>query len=351
MSKNLEIHGLRGLLAFALFAFHVAHSGLPRSEAVWSLSLDWWLHSMRHGVEVFFAISGFVILRSFKGPDQVGAFFVNRISRIYPVLWVTVLTIVALLPFSSRHDDITLTAPEVVANMLALVPVLPGRVIHPASWSISYEFAFYALFVLYAIVHRVKGHAWALGTVLVVAAFAIGHHTRALAFLTGLWFAAHPPGQGWRRVPLSPAAWFIGALASLHLAHGHFEMWDALHPADSPEHPELALGLYLLGHALLALGFAKTLMGQGGFCHFLRWPAVQWLGTISYSFYLWQTIVMAITKAAMHKLGLVELAGTWSQLLFFVLALPPTLLVSHWSQVCLEARVTALIRRRWMQAA
>lgn len=347
MSKNIEIHGLRGLLAFALFVFHVAHSGLPRATGVGWDVFDWLLHAMRYGVEIFFAISGFVILRSFKGADQVGSFFINRISRIYPVLWVTVLTIVALLPFSSTHD-LQVSAPEIVANLLALVPVLPGTVIHPASWSISYEFAFYAMFVLYALVQRGAGHRVALGVVAVVAACAMSQHTRAVAFLAGLWFALHPPGANWGKVPLSPGVLLLAAMAALHMAYERFDMWDALHPSRSPDQFVPALVFYAVGHGLLLMGFAKTLRGEGGFCWLLRHPAMQWLGTISYSFYLWQTIVMAIAKAALYKLGLVEWAGPWSQLLFFVVALPPTLLVSRWSQLGLEARATELIRRKWL---
>lgn len=350
MSKNLEIHGLRGLLAFALFVFHVAHSGLPRAVGAGWDALDWLLLALRYGVEIFFAISGFVILRSFKGSNQIGSFFVNRVSRIYPVLWVTVLCIVALLPFSSTHD-LQVAPAEVVANMLALVPVLPGVVIHPASWSISYEFTFYGLFVLYALAERGVGRSVAIAIVTVVATCAVSQHTRALAFLAGLWFAMHPPGAFWRRVPVSPGLIFVGAMASLHLAYGSFDMWDALHPMQSPEQVMPAMAFYLIGHGLLFIGFAKTLQGDGFFCRVLRHPAVQWLGTISYSFYLWQTIVMAIVKAALHKLGVVEATGAWSQVIFFFVALPPTLLVSRWSQRFLEARATELIRRRWLAAS
>ena len=66
---------------------------------------------------------------------------------------------------------------------------------------------------------------------------------------------------------------------------------------------------------------------------------MQWLGTISYSFYLWHPIVMSIAKQALVRTGLAMAAGTGAQMLLFLLALPPSLAVAVASQRLIERRL------------
>jgi peptidoglycan/LPS O-acetylase OafA/YrhL len=72
---------------------------------------------------------------------------------------------------------------------------------------------------------------------------------------------------------------------------------------------------------------------------------LQFLGTISYSLYLWHPIVMAVVKHAMYVAHLPQKLGGLSQIAFFALILPPSLGLGWISQAILEKRVT-----RWLRA-
>ena len=63
MARSTTLHGLRGALAFALLLYHVANSGLSRHEGVFWDAIDHVLRSFEHGVELFFCISGVVIVQ------------------------------------------------------------------------------------------------------------------------------------------------------------------------------------------------------------------------------------------------------------------------------------------------
>jgi hypothetical protein len=55
---------------------------------------------------------------------------------------------------------------------------------------------------------------------------------------------------------------------------------------------------------------------------------------------------MAIVKAALIKLQIPELTGQWTQVFFAIASLPPTLLVSHYSQKLIEVKLT-----KWIQSS
>ena len=98
------------------------------------------------------------------------------------------------------------------------------------------------------------------------------------------------------------------------------------------------------GAATLSLNGIAS--GRGWFAaRFLQSRAMIWLGTVSYSLYLWHPVVLAIIKAAMREVGLPGMLGDWSQLVFFCIAAPISLLLAHLSQVWLERRLTERLRR------
>jgi peptidoglycan/LPS O-acetylase OafA/YrhL len=75
-------------------------------------------------------------------------------------------------------------------------------------------------------------------------------------------------------------------------------------------------------------------------------PPLRWLGTVSYSFYLWHPVVMATVKALMLKAGAPAMLGPWSQLVFGVVSLPGALVVALFSQRWLERDLTRWLRRQ-----
>jgi peptidoglycan/LPS O-acetylase OafA/YrhL len=86
---------------------------------------------------------------------------------------------------------------------------------------------------------------------------------------------------------------------------------------------------------------------SGPIYRLLTTPLFAWLGTISYSLYLWHPMILGVVKFAMYKLGIVALAHQAAPLVFFALAVPPALIVAHVSQRLLETRATNWLRARF----
>ena len=105
------------------------------------------------------------------------------------------------------------------------------------------------------------------------------------------------------------------------------------------------LPLAILAFIAATLAFAGTAGGQGALARLLLTRPMQYLGTVSYSLYLWHPIVMSGVKTAMLRTGLVAAAGHGAQAMFLVLALPPSLLIAHASQRILERRAGVWLRR------
>lgn len=347
MKRNDHIHGLRGALAFALFIFHVANSGLPTfNGGVFDL-MNHFLLALEYGVELFFGISGIVIVFAFKTSKSISDFLINRVTRIFPVLWVTVVLIAVLSQFDTKHH-LQLDAVTLLANLLALPPIFPFKIIHPAAWSISFEFAFYMMFVVYAILLKALQKKHALMVVATLAIILLFGHLRALCFVLGVLVAS----EGLPKLPSMltrySGLFVICALIGWALCYGAFKMpWSGFNEWPNQEKTIWALLSYACAALFAFIGLQGIYYGQGLFSRWLCHPFMQWLGTVSFSLYLWQTITMAAVKKGMYVLDMPQQVGEWSQIVFFLLAVVPTLAVSRVSQHYLEHRMTNWIRMRW----
>ena len=350
-SRNPFVHGLRGILAFAVVVFHVANSGLPTFHGRIADAANFVLLSLDHSVEIFFGISGIVIYHAFlksRGPLQ---FLSNRLTRIWPVLWFTVLVIASLSRLDARHQ-LEFGPATLAANLLALPPLVPMLLIHPAAWSISFEFAFYAMFILYAILRRALPPPVSLAIVASVSLVLLsqGQNVRGIGFLLGL-AVVYWPRSHWPVAILRHCGLFL--LSGMIVWHWVFLVADASKP--TPFFDVLvsrgdAASAFAAGAALVWLGLKGAFLGHGAFARLLERPTCQWLGTVSFSLYLWSPIVMAPIKKLIVLAHLPALIGPWSQLAFLALSVLPLLWVSALSQRWLEDGLTRWIRRRLARA-
>lgn len=342
---NQTVHGARGLFAFGVFVFHVVNSGLPTAgwvEGSWFET--YFLESFKFGVELFFGISGYVIVGALARSSSLRAFAWDRVTRIYPVLWASLLLITALAFATGRWRP---SLGDWLLNFVAPPPFIHVPQINPAAWSLGYEMTFYAL-CAGAWWMRGRGLRWWLPVVIAAGALLVVLFPRAILMGAGVAIAArHLDGPRWRWLGAFPFASLVLFLIAWRTIEVHWGI-PMLHA--SPAHLPLAEWL-TMAPAIIVAGFLGTMAlkgiveGQGPFGTFLRTPAMLWLGTVSYSFYLWHPLVMAGAKQAMMKLGLVAQAGAASQLLFAIIAIGPALAIAHLSQVYLEARLTRALRR------
>jgi exopolysaccharide production protein ExoZ len=146
-ASNREIYGLQLLRAFAALAV-VVHHALEESLAcrVGPKSPDWLTTAGASGVDIFFVISGVIMLHvSFaRAPPVIGPgrFLRRRINRIFPLYWATCICTICLGMVGLMHGkDFT---PAVIAQSLVLLPVQNALI--GVSWTLSYELYFYILF-------------------------------------------------------------------------------------------------------------------------------------------------------------------------------------------------------------
>lgn len=146
--RVLEIDALRFIAAVMVVGFHWAFRGGATHDYIASVYPPL-LPAAEYGslgVQLFFMISGFVILMSAQG-RTTRQFAISRIVRLYPGFWAScTLTSLAILLFADPHFKISVS--KYLLNMTLLTDLMP---VHVASvdnvyWSLFVEIRFY-LFV------------------------------------------------------------------------------------------------------------------------------------------------------------------------------------------------------------
>jgi exopolysaccharide production protein ExoZ len=245
------------------------------------------------GVDLFFVISGFIMVESTRGrgiaPKE---FMANRIIRIVPLYWCATLMIVglALAKISFKTAPVTL---EVVAKSLLFIPydspLYPGHAwpLLVPGWTLNYEMFFYLLFAFSLIVpHRLMALTGYIGffVLLGIAAptsgvvWQIYSSPLLLEFLCGALIATGRERGMSLSLPASLILIVLGASA--------FAARDYL-----PEIPSQLIGASLIVTGSLNATLCST-----------KARALQLLGDASYSIYLSHIFTLVALRAAWHRL-------------------------------------------------
>lgn len=148
---------LRAMAALAIAMLHSIHDAEAISARIGGGFLMRDSLPLAAGVDLFFVISGFVMVHasrdSFGNPAAIGPFLRRRAARIIPIYWAVTLIYLAislgdLAPVNRPKPDVW----EVIASLLFIPwPAGPGVVIQPVyslGWTLNYEMMFYFLFAL-----------------------------------------------------------------------------------------------------------------------------------------------------------------------------------------------------------
>ena len=147
MLRNVQ--ALRAVAALLVVFDHF------NGELSYDAKASTFFHAFRYignfGVDIFFAISGFIMLSTtwemFAKPGATRTFLIRRIARIYPPYWLVVAPIVGTYLFASHsmmkshagHSDI-------LSSMLLLPQANTSLLI--VSWTLVFEMFFYLVFAV-----------------------------------------------------------------------------------------------------------------------------------------------------------------------------------------------------------
>ena len=279
-ARLVGIQYLRALAALSVLAFHSI--GSPETTIFGVLSA---------GVDLFFVISGFIMVLITDSHSKPRAFLIDRFVRIVPLYWIATAAMIAVI-WSRIAWTPPMTAWHNIASFLFIPAASPydGRVLPvlPAGWTLFFEMRFYAIFALLLLLPerwRVPGLSIAL-VALVLAGFLSPTHPLSLAvthpinleFVAGAWL-----GVAWRK-GINPFA----ALALIVLAAVPFLLVPA---------KESGIGrLYLMIVASALLASVLWLERKPGGIVELR--ALRLIGDASYSIYLTQIFTMMFWSVA-----------------------------------------------------
>jgi len=133
-SKRItELDALRGIAALLVVFFHFTMS-TPLAHYGFNLGVT--------GVDLFFMISGFVILMTVKKTKHWKDFVVSRISRIYPTYW-TCVTCTSLLILATQNPGIKWFLVRYVCNMSMFQSYANITDMDGPYWTMIVEMLFY----------------------------------------------------------------------------------------------------------------------------------------------------------------------------------------------------------------
>ena len=152
-----EIDLLRFIAAVAVMLYHYTFSGyLDHSSLVpveFPILAEYTQYSYL-GVNLFFLISGFVILLSAMNRSAFG-FASSRFIRLYPAFWVSVsLSAFVLYLFGAPHFDINLS--QYLMNMTMVSGFIGVKPIDGVYWTLLIEMVFYTLIFFLLFFKKIK---------------------------------------------------------------------------------------------------------------------------------------------------------------------------------------------------
>lgn len=163
---------LRGYAVLLVIACHLAYSYPELPNPVRRLVITGWF-----GVQLFFLASCLTLLMSWhaerrrRGGNDLRAFAIRRVFRIAPAYYAAAVLYYLLTPPALGFDwaQALRTVGFVNAWHPAWIAVPQAWYVVPGGWSISVEFAFYAVFPLFAALVTSLGRAlWGLVTCLAI---------------------------------------------------------------------------------------------------------------------------------------------------------------------------------------
>lgn len=286
MGRLAGIQHLRALAAVGVVIFHAT----GRIGEAWNVGA--------HGVDLFFVISGFLMITISSRRPAPLRFLRDRLSRIVPAYWLatTVMVIGGTAHFFPR---MTLTPPHVLGSYLFVPVRAPSGDIVPLlvqGWTLDLEVAFYVLFAGLLLLKSPARVMAAMTIIMLGACALIGVAPAGSDVYT---FYANPmilefALGGWLGVAcMSRDNRLKAAGGVLLLAVGLLGLWLA--------GSQQVVRVAGIGTAAAAMLGGVIAIERRGMLPRLR--LLRHLGDASYSIYLWHTLALSIVIGVARHLG------------------------------------------------
>jgi peptidoglycan/LPS O-acetylase OafA/YrhL len=252
------------------------------------------------GVDVFFALSGFLIcgllLREYErnGDIDLRRFYIRRVFRILPPYYAALAGIVAVSAFGAIHINYS-NLPSCLLFYRNYRPLGEGSYYTAHYWSLSLEEHFYLFWPLLLIAVKPK-RAGKVAFILAMAVFCWRVLEIRFHFLSGIL----PEENVMCRTDTRLDGLLWGCLAAIYFPAikrcveriRFSQLWlpilAVLLVTQAIHTPSLRLQTMLCP----ALVLSTVLQPASSLGRVLEWKPLRWLGTISYSLYLWQELFL-----------------------------------------------------------
>lgn len=341
----LTVQAWRALAAFVVMAGHVNNEALAIARET-GMEYPFSRYPSAVGVDIFFVISGFVIvLASRHLIGKQGSwrpFILRRLCRIVPLYWLyTTLMLLVALVLPQAFDTARPTVLHLLQSYFFIPHIRPfGDAVRPylaLGWSLNYEMYFYALFaaLIFLPLRRMIGALsfFLVGTVLIGivlpqewVALNFWFDPYVLEFLAGTWIGyAYLRGwrlPGWTFWPLAVLG--FGILAYIVIPESYSTEGQLL---------RFFVSIVFVAAGVLPRGIENA-----------KPPRILTaLGDSSYSLYLSHPFTMGAIQLVFFKLGL----GLMS---FFVITVIACLVAGHLSYLMIERPVQKFFAARFRTA-
>ncbi|WP_439292303.1 MULTISPECIES: acyltransferase family protein [Rahnella] len=306
--KINSIHYLRGIAALMVVFYHL-RVNLNNVYAQKDLG-DLLFYGGAFGVDLFFIISGFIICYATEKKENLMAvkYVLRRFFRIYPLLIFSVLT--AFFTLGNGYDFSLLIRSIIPLNenYSSGSPFFGYNLLGPA-WTLTYEIAFYAIFMLsFSINHRFR---WLIAILSILALVCgIQYHFKGVVTL-----AAYNDNSFANGSVLHAPLTFLSSPLFIDFIYGLviYKIFTLTRGVKLPDYLEKALGVIsgfvfliailsilsvqVYGHGPMLWGMWCAVLVVSGLC-FEKFntvkeiPCLNVLGDISYSLYLTHAIII-----------------------------------------------------------
>ena len=302
-SSLVSIQALRAIAALLVFWGHAINAVHLKVEAAFPHLYG------PFGVDLFFVISGFVMVysseRLFGRPGAPMTFFVRRLARIVPLYWVATAVLVwFVVPYAST---------KAVLGSLFFAPHIPSEApLLFVGWTLIFEMFFYAVFAIALFAKRRFVVVAGVTVFLISFSVLLGPDTAGPS-------TQPPPARGivYLADPIILEFVFGMMIALVYRAGGRLSMWATMSmitagviwlAATSPALPRL----YSAGVAAALIVAGMSLSTKPSPRHSPIVRSVVFLGDMSYALYCTHLLTFSLVAWTVTNHAINPFGHTWA---------------------------------------